>query len=151
MALRTSSAIIMRPWAGWRVARIGVPWKSRKASTGACLGASVEWACVGVASVMMRGPSGVIRVEARRGLRALSREAIGSPPTVEDWIGPEDRMPEAEVALRLAEYLSEQPRFGGHVEVAIDGASVRVHDADVFDIVGYLQSNGWVAVDGTAS
>lgn len=70
---------------------------------------------------------------------------------MEDWIGPEDRMPEAEVALRLAEYLSEQPGFGGHVEVAIDGASVRVHDADVFDIVSYLRSNGWVAIEGTAS
>jgi hypothetical protein len=35
-------------------------------------------------------------------------------------------MPEAEVALRLAEYLSERPGFGGHIEVAMDGASVRV-------------------------
>ncbi|WP_074471675.1 hypothetical protein [Bosea sp. BIWAKO-01] len=61
-----------------------------------------------------------------------------------NWVGPADRMPEAEVALRLAEYLSERPGFGGHVEVAIDGASVRVADAEVFDIVGYLAGAGWV-------
>lgn len=59
---------------------------------------------------------------------------------------PEDRMPEAEVALRLAEYLSEQPGFSGHVEVAIDGAQVRVGNSDVFNIVGYLAQQGW-AVD----
>jgi hypothetical protein len=47
------------------------------------------------------------------------------------------------VALRLGEYLSERPGFGGHVEVAIDGASVRVGEAEVFDIVGFLASAGW--------
>ena len=31
------------------------------------------------------------------------------------WIGPVDRMPEAEVAIRLAEYMSEQGGFGGQV------------------------------------
>lgn len=61
------------------------------------------------------------------------------------WVGPEDRMPEAEVALRLAEHLSELPGFQGHVDVAIDGASVRVGGADVFDIGGYLRVRGWVA------
>lgn len=59
------------------------------------------------------------------------------------WTGPEDRMPEAEVSIRLAEYLSELPGFGGHVDVAIDGASVRVHGAEVFDIRGYLGAYGW--------
>jgi len=63
--------------------------------------------------------------------------------TMSGWIGPADRMPEAEVSLRLAEYLSERPGFGGHVEAAIDGASVRVADAEVFDIVGYLAGAGW--------
>jgi hypothetical protein len=56
---------------------------------------------------------------------------------------PDDRMPEAEVALRLAEFLSEQAGFGGHVEVAVDGAQVRVGGTDVFDIVGYLAQQGW--------
>ena len=59
------------------------------------------------------------------------------------WTGPADRMPEAEVALRLAEYLSERPGFGGHVEVAVDGASVRVGETEVFDIIGYLAWAGW--------
>lgn len=59
------------------------------------------------------------------------------------WTGPEDRMPEAEVSIRLAEYLSELPSFDGHVDVAIDGASVIVHGAEVFDIRGYLRAYGW--------
>ena len=58
-----------------------------------------------------------------------------------DW--PADRMPEAEVALRLAEYISQRPGFGGHVEVAVDGASVRVGETEVFDIIGYLAWAGW--------
>lgn len=53
-------------------------------------------------------------------------------------------MPEAEVALRLAEHLSEQPGFSGHLEVAIDGAQVRVANSDVFNIVGYLARQGWI-------
>ena len=52
-------------------------------------------------------------------------------------------MPEAEVSLRLAEFLTELPGFCGHVDVAIDGASVRVHGEEVFDISGYLQSYKW--------
>lgn len=63
---------------------------------------------------------------------------------------PEDRMPEAEVALRLAEYLSEQPGFGGHVEAAIDGAQVRVGGSEVFNIVSYLAQQGWT-VDRTST
>lgn len=62
---------------------------------------------------------------------------------------PDDRMPEAEVALRLAEFLSERPGFGGHVDVAIDGASVRVGGADIFDISGYLALNGWAVMRQT--
>jgi hypothetical protein len=62
---------------------------------------------------------------------------------IDQFALPYDRMPEAEVALRLAEYLSEQPGFGGHVEAAIDGAQVRVGGSDVFNIVGYLAQQGW--------
>ncbi|WP_292326546.1 hypothetical protein [Mesorhizobium sp.] len=54
-------------------------------------------------------------------------------------------MPEAEVSIRLAEHLSELPGFGGHVDVAIDGASISVHGSEVFDIAGYLNTFGWVA------
>jgi hypothetical protein len=68
------------------------------------------------------------------------------------WAGPDDRMPEAEVSLRLAEFLTELPGICGHVEVAIDGASVRVHGQEVFDISGYLRSNRWeLAVTNTES
>ena len=63
--------------------------------------------------------------------------------SIATWNGPTDRMPEAEVSLRLAEFLSEHPGFCGHVDVAIDGASVRVHGEEVFDISGYLQANKW--------
>jgi hypothetical protein len=52
-------------------------------------------------------------------------------------------MPEAEVAIRLAEHLSEQAGFGGHVDVAIDGASVSVGGSEVFDLQGYLNAYGW--------
>ena len=60
------------------------------------------------------------------------------------WIGPEDRMPEAEVSLRLAEYLSELSGFSGYIDVAIDGASVKVHGEEVFDIAAYLRASGWL-------
>lgn len=77
-------------------------------------------------------------------MQAHMETAETNKRALSSWIGPADRMPEAEVALRLAEHLSERPGFGGHVEVAIDGASVRVADAEVFDIVGYLAGAGWV-------
>ncbi|BCP51743.1 hypothetical protein K32_03600 [Kaistia sp. 32K] len=66
------------------------------------------------------------------------------------WSGAPDRMPEAEVAIRLAEYLTERPDFQGTVDVAIDGASVSVGGVEVFDIRGYLRAYGWQAVQGTA-
>jgi hypothetical protein len=59
------------------------------------------------------------------------------------WQGPEDRMPEAEVSIRLAEYLSELSGFTGQVDVAIDGASVSVGGAEIFDVTGYLSAYGW--------
>ncbi|MDE3796461.1 hypothetical protein I7G59_03835 [Sinorhizobium meliloti] len=59
-------------------------------------------------------------------------------------------MPEAEVSLRLAGYLTELPGFGGHVDVAIDGASVKVHGEEVFNISGYLLANRWQLVTADA-
>lgn len=64
---------------------------------------------------------------------------------------PTDRMPEAEVALRFAEHLSELPGFDGHLDVAIDGASVSVGGSEVFDLAGYLLANQWELVERTAS
>jgi hypothetical protein len=45
---------------------------------------------------------------------------------------PEDRMPEAEVALRLAEFILSLPGSGAMASVAIDGASIRVGDAVIW-------------------
>ncbi|WP_246413074.1 hypothetical protein [Methylobacterium brachythecii] len=81
-------------------------------------------------------------MESRSGLPTQERIEVAHQGA-RGWIGPADRMPEAEVALRLAEYLSERPGFGGHVAVAIDGASVRVAGVEVFDIVSYLARAGW--------
>ena len=54
-----------------------------------------------------------------------------------------DRMTEAEVSLRLAEFLLDLPRSKGSVEVAIDGASIALGDLQVFDIEGFLAVQSW--------
>jgi hypothetical protein len=56
---------------------------------------------------------------------------------------PQDRMPEAEVSLRLAFHLLSLPDAQGSVQVAIDGAQVRVHGAEVFPISAFLAAQGW--------
>ncbi|WP_417379487.1 hypothetical protein [Gimesia sp.] len=56
---------------------------------------------------------------------------------------PEDRMPEAEVSLRLAFYLLDHPKSNGNALVAIDGAQIRVHGEDIFPISIFLETNGW--------
>jgi hypothetical protein len=52
-------------------------------------------------------------------------------------------MPEAEVALRMAEYLLGLPSSGAVASVAIDGACVKVHGKEVFPVVEYLAASGW--------
>lgn len=59
---------------------------------------------------------------------------------------PEDRIPEAEVTLRLAFYLLGLPGSNGVAEVAIDGAQIRVHGAEVFPIAAFLLDMGWKQV-----
>jgi hypothetical protein len=54
-----------------------------------------------------------------------------------------DRMSEAEVALRLAEFILSLPHSGAMASVAIDGASIKVGDAIVFDIGRFLAGIGW--------
>src|SRR2546428_5769234 len=54
-----------------------------------------------------------------------------------------DRMAEAEVALRLADYLLAQPNASGSVEVAIDGAGVKVGEKEIFPIESFLKGQGW--------
>jgi hypothetical protein len=56
---------------------------------------------------------------------------------------PDDRMPEAEVALRLAEFILSLPGSGAMASVAIDGASIRVGDAVIFDIGRFMAATGW--------
>jgi hypothetical protein len=56
---------------------------------------------------------------------------------------PQDRMPEAEVSLRLAFHLLAMPASEGTAEVALDGAQIRVHGSQVFPIVTFLQDLGW--------
>jgi hypothetical protein len=54
-----------------------------------------------------------------------------------------DRMSEAEVALRLAEFILSLPHSGAMASVAIDGASIKVGDAIVFDIGRFMAGIGW--------
>ncbi|EIM31141.1 hypothetical protein [Microvirga lotononidis] len=56
---------------------------------------------------------------------------------------PTDRMPEAEVALRLAEFILSLPGSGAMASVAIDGASIKVGDAVIFDIGRFMAGTGW--------
>jgi hypothetical protein len=56
---------------------------------------------------------------------------------------PDDRMPEAEVALGLAEFILSLPGSGAMASVAIDGASIKVGDAVIFDIDRFMAGTGW--------
>ncbi|WP_457093438.1 hypothetical protein [Microvirga sp. P5_D2] len=59
---------------------------------------------------------------------------------------PADRMPEAEVALRLAEFILSLPGSGAMASVAIDGAGIKVGNAVVFDIGRFMTGMGWEQV-----
>jgi hypothetical protein len=56
---------------------------------------------------------------------------------------PNDRMLEAEVALRLAEFILSLPNSGAMASVAIDGASIKVGDAVILDIERFMAATGW--------
>jgi hypothetical protein len=56
----------------------------------------------------------------------------------------QQRMPEAEVSLRLAFWLIERGYAVGPVDVAIDGAQLQVRDKVHFDLVGFMARSGWV-------
>jgi hypothetical protein len=55
----------------------------------------------------------------------------------------EDRMPEAEVTLRLAFRLMSAEGSGQDVKIAIDGACVQIKDVTIFEIAEFLQESGW--------
>jgi hypothetical protein len=59
---------------------------------------------------------------------------------------PADRMPQAEVALRLAEFILSLPGSGAMASVAIDRASIKVGDAVIFDIGRFMAATGWEQV-----
>jgi hypothetical protein len=56
---------------------------------------------------------------------------------------PADHMPKAEVALRLAEFILALPGSGAMASVGIDGASIKMDHAAVFDIGRFLSDIGW--------
>lgn len=59
---------------------------------------------------------------------------------------PQDRMPEAEVSLRLAFHLLALEGSHKSAMVAIDGAQIRVHDSAVFPIAAFLDDQGWTQI-----
>jgi hypothetical protein len=70
------------------------------------------------------------------------------PECVKDQARPDvglssDRMAEAEVALRLAEFILSLPGSGAMASVAMDGASLKVGDAVIFDIGRFMAGTGW--------
>lgn len=56
----------------------------------------------------------------------------------------EDRMPEAEVTLRLAMYLINDSHTNEDVICAIDGAQVKVGATIIFPIIDFLNFEGWI-------
>jgi hypothetical protein len=70
------------------------------------------------------------------------------PECVKDQARPDvglssDRMPEAEVALRLAAFILSLPGSGAMASVAMDGASLKVGNAVIFDIGRFMAGTGW--------
>jgi hypothetical protein len=52
-------------------------------------------------------------------------------------------MSEVEVALRLAAFILSLPHSGAMASVAIDGVSIKVGDAIIFDIGRFMAETGW--------
>ena len=59
-----------------------------------------------------------------------------------DYLDP-STMAEAEVSVRLAEYLANPTRSTGIIEVAIDGAQVKVKNKVIFPLAEFLADSGW--------
>ena len=56
---------------------------------------------------------------------------------------PDDHMLEAEMALRIAEFILSLSNSGAMASVAIDGASIKVGDTVIFDIGRFIAGTGW--------
>lgn len=63
-----------------------------------------------------------------------------------DYQLPNDRMPEAEVSLRLAFHVIGLQRKHSPVRVAIDGAQVKIGRSQIFPIMQFLECHGWEQV-----
>lgn len=59
------------------------------------------------------------------------------------------RIPEGEVAVRLAEHFVCLPGSGGQANVAINGGSVSAHGVLGVDIVGHVTAAGWQPIDAS--
>ena len=59
-----------------------------------------------------------------------------------EYLNP-DKMPEAEVSIRLAEYLSDPGKSSNHIEVAIDGAQVKIGKTNIFPLKCFMKDTGW--------
>ena len=59
------------------------------------------------------------------------------------------RIPEGEVAVRLAEHFVCLPGSGGHANVATNGGSVSAHGVLGFDIAGHVTAAGWQPINGS--
>jgi len=57
-------------------------------------------------------------------------------------------MSEAEVSLRLADYLSNPERSVSSVQVAIDGAQIRIKDRIIFPLLRFMRDFGWTHKTG---
>lgn len=55
-------------------------------------------------------------------------------------------MSEAEVSLRLAIYLAHRDLSDGPIQVAIDGAQVKVKGREIFALRTFLEGQGWKSV-----
>jgi hypothetical protein len=64
---------------------------------------------------------------------------LGKDQTQPDLVLPSDRMPEAEVSLRLAASILSLPGSGAM-------ASIKVGDAVIFDIGRFMAGTGWEQV-----
>jgi len=60
---------------------------------------------------------------------------------------PQDRIPEAEVALLLAFHLLSLPDSHDTASIALDGAQVQVGAREIFPLSRYLQDQGWRQIE----
>lgn len=78
-----------------------------------------------------------------QGMVTVQLKKAGYLILMDKYVLPKDKMPEAEVTLRLAIALIERGHVTGDVVTAIDGAQVKTGNTVHFPIVEFLNSSGW--------